>query len=101
MDDQSFDDYADVSNVMAEFRDADVRESFLPVRKLKDSFDEAAGQLKVYLRVRPSSTKAESTVRITSDTSIVTTAPETSKRAAYTKTEERHYVLLSNATYYL
>ena len=88
MNDQSFDEYADVSHVMAEFSEADARESLLPVRKLKDSFDEAAGQLKVYLRVRPSSTKTESTVNIVSDTSIITTAPETSKRAAYTKTEE-------------
>lgn len=73
------------------------------VKKLSDVFDNCAkslseGGMKVYLRVRPSSSKAPlgSTVTIDSETTIVTNAPETSKRAQYTKTEERHYVSLND-----
>jgi len=81
-------------------------ESF-PIKKLSDVFDNCAksmseGNMKVYLRVRPSSSSKQSvgaggvesgsTINIESDTSIVTNAPESSKRAQYTKMEERHYV---------
>lgn len=65
-------------------------------KKLIDSFEDAAkveSSLKVFLRVRPSShTNSETTVRVVSDTEIVTVAPEASKRAQYTRTEERQYV---------
>lgn len=53
--------------------------------------------MKVFLRVRPigssssSSSASNSTIRVIDETSIVTSAPETSKRAQYTKLEERHY----------
>ena len=75
-----------------------------PVKKLSDVFEALQDQealkkqeeehMKVYLRVRPSSSKhsTESTINVESETSIVTNAPESSKRAQYTKTEERHYV---------
>ena len=52
----------------------------------------ANGGMKVYLRVRPIKSKEEGTITVESDTSIVTNAPESSKRAQYTKTEARHYV---------
>lgn len=69
-------------------------------KKLSEVFDTLATKgasdgsqmMKVYLRVRPVSSKAETTITIESDTSIVTNAPDSSKRAQYTKTEERHYV---------
>jgi hypothetical protein len=65
-------------------------------KKLIDSFEDAAkieSCLKVFLRVRPSShSNNESTVRVVSETEIVTVAPEASKRAQYTRTEERQYV---------
>jgi hypothetical protein len=66
----------------------------VPVKKLQDSFDNAAKvdtHLKVYLRIRPISEKLESTIKVDSLTSIITSAPETSNRAKYTKLEERHY----------
>lgn len=73
-----------------------------PIKKLSEVFDtcaKAEGNMKVYLRVRPTATgrapaaaAAESTITVESDTSIMTNAPDSSKRAQYTKTEERHYV---------
>ena len=71
-----------------------------PIKALDTVFDSLAPAVKseddhmrVYLRVRPSSgPSTESTIDVESDTSIVTKAPESSKRAQYTKTEERHYV---------
>ncbi|CAM9397998.1 unnamed protein product, partial [Ectocarpus fasciculatus] len=48
--------------------------------------------LKVFLRVRPSTAQNETTIQCVSDTEIITTAPEVSNRAKYTKTEERQYV---------
>jgi hypothetical protein len=84
-----------------------------PIKKLSDVFDNCAksdGNMKVYLRVRPSSSSKQSvgaggveigsTINIESDTSIVTNAPESSKRAQYTKMEERHYVCFSPPVVY-
>jgi hypothetical protein len=48
--------------------------------------------MKVYLRVRPIKSKEDTTIDIESDTTIISHAPESSKRAQYTKTEARHYV---------
>ena len=48
--------------------------------------------MKVYLRVRPTLNKSESTIVVDSDHSVVTSAPDSSKRAQYTKMETRHYV---------
>jgi hypothetical protein len=68
-----------------------------PVKKLSEVFDGLVATkveecMKVYLRVRPSSAKLGSdTIEVESDTSIVTSAPESSKRAQYTKMERRHY----------
>ena len=78
----------------------DVAESTsFPIKKLSEVFDtcaKAEGNMKVYLRVRPAASKAAgegvSTITVESDTSIVTNAPDSSKRAQYTKMEERHYV---------
>ena len=70
-----------------------------PIKKLSEVFDACMSSkadqetMKVYLRVRPSSAgKGTSTIDVESDTSIVTQAPESSKRAQYTKMERRHYV---------
>ena len=74
--------------------------SKFPIKKLSEVFDACLAaktaddtSMKVYLRVRPSSAgKGTSTIEVESDTSIVTSAPESSKRAQYTKLERRHYV---------
>ena len=74
--------------------------SKFPIKKLSEVFDACLAaktaddtSMKVYLRVRPSSAgKGTSTIEVESDTSIVTAAPESSKRAQYTKLERRHYV---------
>ncbi len=72
-----------------------------PIKQLNSVFDSCAAtaakaedeQMRVFLRVRPSSGKStDSTITVESDNSIVTNAPENSKRAQYTKMEERHYV---------
>jgi len=70
-----------------------------PIKKLSEVFDaciaapHAQETMKVYLRVRPSSAgKGNSTIELDSETSIVTQAPESSKRAQYTKLERRQYV---------
>jgi len=99
--DRSFDDneVADLASVVAEFPDNDdMPGEQIPIKKLSEEFDLAASgsksddSMKVYLRVRPISDKRDSTVTVESDTAISTSAPESSKRAHYTKTEERHYV---------
>ena len=90
-------------------------ESKSPIKEkqeVKEEIKEGPTYMKVYLRVRPikdSSTKAithththtkepkeeekarASTITVQSDTSIVTQAPALSKRAQYTKLEERNY----------
>eukprot|EP01039_Chlorochromonas_danica_P001818 gene1820-1987_t len=67
-----------------------------PVKKLSDTFEGCVkddNSLKVYLRVRPTGNhKQESTITVDSETTIVTHAPDTSKRALYTKMESRHYM---------
>lgn len=96
--DQSFDDkeVADLASVVAEFPDNDeLPEINIPVKKLSEEFDNAAkpdDSMKVYLRVRPIADKADSTVIVETSNTILTSAPESSKRAQYTKTEERRYV---------
>ncbi len=95
---------ADLGSIIAEMGSADgLFTANNPVKKLADMFNTCATKgneegarssedgMKVYLRVRPCN-KPETTILVESDTSIVTTAPESSKRALYTKTESRHYV---------
>lgn len=80
----------DVNPVITELPDVD---EDAPIKKLSDMFDSCIkpeSHMKVYLRVRPTS-KSESTISVESETAIVTNAPDSSKRAQYTKTEERHY----------
>lgn len=90
---------ADIASIVAEFPEGDDEPKKLPIKKLQMSFDDLAKPnisenncMKVYVRVRPLEKGKEGTVRITSESAIVTTAPEASRRAQYTKTEERHYV---------
>lgn len=91
----------DINNTSDYFPEDDGTEFNYPIKKLQGSFDSVAkisncetNTMKVYLRVRPSSSsKAESTVQVLSETAIKTIAPQVSKRAIYTKTEERKYVI--------
>ena len=95
--DQSFDenDAIDLASVVAEIRDGSNGANIaVPNKNLSNVFDGCMGTdggMKVYLRVRPIKAKEE-TIVVESDTTIVTNAPESSKRAQYTKTEARHYV---------
>lgn len=89
----------DLTSVIAEFPHNDDHPGQIPVKKLSQAFDSCVTKsdnndefMKVFLRVRPVSNKSESTITVESETSIVTSAPESSKRAVYTKTESRHYV---------
>lgn len=90
---------ADLTSVIAEFPDGDDNPKKLPIKKLQRTFDDVAksnsdeGCMKIYIRIRPS-TKSEMTMKILSDVSIAACAPEESKRAMYTKMEERVYVCL-------
>lgn len=107
--DASFDEYSeniDLNSVIATFPEGDEHPNDVPVKKLSTVFEsclqqdaiesgkaiDASDGMKVFLRIRPSDTNLTGTIRVESENSIVTTAPETSKRAQYTKTEERHYV---------
>ena len=90
-----------IVNFDGENGNTDVDQSVkFPIKQLNSVFDSCASvdkpendQMRVFLRVRPSSGKnTDSTITVESDTSIVTNAPENSKRAQYTKMEERHYV---------
>lgn len=90
----------DLGDIIADFANADEDNSArIPVKKLADIFDTCATKvtnddgMKVYLRVRPSS-KPGSTIFVESEHSIVTNAPDSSKRALYSKAESRHYVSL-------
>jgi hypothetical protein len=92
---------ADIASVVAEFPEGDDEPKKLPIKKLQTSFDDLAkpctqenpnNSMRVYVRVRPLEKGKEGTIRITSDNTLVTTAPEASRRAQYTKTEERYYV---------
>ncbi len=72
------------------------------IKKLSEAFEGCIRSdntlMKVYLRIRPivmiNNSKSEviSTIQVNNATTITTTAPDTSKRAQYTKTEERNYV---------
>lgn len=104
-------DSIDLTSVIAEFPHNDDYPHQIPVKKLIETFESCAaanlnsttgstasssaassdGGMKVYLRIRPTKTP-ESTITVENEFSIVTTAPECSKRALYTKTESRHYV---------
>lgn len=94
-------DRVELDSVIAEFPHGDDNPSErIPVKKLCEMFDTIARSeptastgngLKVYLRVRPIPDKIENTISIESDTMITTNAPESSKRAQYTKKEERNY----------
>lgn len=103
--DTSFDenDTVDVASVTAEFPlGDDFPHQSIPVKKLSSVFDNLVksshaddhsnNNMKVFLRVRPFKGKEPGTITIESDNSITTSAPESSKRAQYTKTESRHYV---------
>lgn len=93
--DNSFDenDSIDLASVVAEFPLGDDHpDEDIKMKRLAGAFDEVNTNMKVYLRVRPFKGKEEGTIKIESDTSIVTVAPEQSKRAQYTKTESRNYV---------
>jgi hypothetical protein len=94
---------ADIASIVAEFPEGDEEPKKFPIKKLQMSFDDLAKQpsnsennnsMRVSVRVRPLEKGKEGTIRIASDSEIVTTAPEASRRAQYTKTEERHYVSL-------
>lgn len=102
----------DLNTVISEFPNGDdFHGQNLPVRSLTGLFNSVqtdpivvariphtsssisevgGGSMKVFLRVRPTDS-SESTMHITSTTSISTCAPDTSKRSAYTKIDERHY----------
>lgn len=93
----------DLAAVIAEFPEDDAPGMNIPVKKLSDMFDSVVNKniivpsssedicnMQVSIRIRPIS-NGISTIKIESDTSITTIAPESSKRAQYTKTEERHY----------
>ncbi len=98
--DKSFEaeDVVDFATVVAEFPEGDeMPGKQIPIKKLSSEFDNVMTKvgeesMKVYLRVRPTGDISSSTVTIDSSTSIITNAPESSKRAQYTKTEERKYV---------
>lgn len=95
---------ADLSTINAEINDIIEEEpstqpnNNIPIKKLSDIFDDCVqnqvndnSHFKVFLRVRPLVSKGENTVSLVSDNTIVTHAPDNSKRAQYTKKEERHY----------
>jgi hypothetical protein len=90
------DSSSDLGDIIADFANADEDNSAkIPVKKLAELFDTCAAKnedgMKVFLRVRPCN-KQESTIIVESDYTILTNAPDSSKRALYTKTESRHYV---------
>eukprot|EP01031_Cornospumella_fuschlensis_P026756 gene26756-32331_t len=84
---------ADMNAVMVDI--SYMQDDCNPIKKLSDTFEGCVkddSSLKVYLRVRPVPNKQETTITVDSDTTIVTHAPDNSKRAAYTKLETRHYM---------
>jgi hypothetical protein len=95
----SFEGKESIDSVIAEFPNNDDNPHKIPVKKLSQVFDSCVpkvenddGGMKVFLRIRPIASTSESTIVVESENSILTNAPETSKRALYTKTESRHYV---------
>ena len=106
MDDENI---ADLTSVIAEFPNGDDNPKALPIKKLQRTFDEmvkTAGDdattrpneydsgMKVFIRIKPSSKPADMTMKVLNDVALTATAPEESKRALYTKMEERQYVIL-------
>jgi hypothetical protein len=116
--DNSFDEQTqnlDINSVIAEFPNGDDQPGCnIPIKKLSVEFDNFANpiilktnlnddvtnnlsleketNMKVFIRIRPTDkTSDTNTITVLSDTTIVTNAPESSKRAQYTKMEERHY----------
>lgn len=101
----------DLTSVIAEFPLGDDNPGRIPVKKLSQDFESCLSKqsvgttsnsstssddcMKVYLRVRPIQNNSESTIIVESENTIITNAPESSKRALYTKTESRHYVSAS------
>ena len=95
-------DMPDVNTVISG-SEIDDHDSSIPIKRLENAFETIAktepnstadgktNSLRVFLRVRPISTKLENTISIESDTSIVSSAPVISNRAKYTKLEERCY----------
>ena len=94
---------ADLTSVIAEFPEGDDEPNLLPIKKLQGTFDtisasekvvvpKADNNMKVFVRIRPIASKLESTVHVTSENSITTTAPTVSKRAKNTQIESRNYV---------
>jgi hypothetical protein len=95
---------ADLTEVIAEFPEGDDQPNHLPIKKLQGAFDTISAServqsvpkpdnnMKVFVRIRPIATKLESTVHVTSENSITTTAPTVSKRAKNTQIESRNYV---------
>ncbi len=96
--DSSFDgreSLLDLTNIISASNDNYADDDIDVNKKLSTIFDSCIkpeDHMKVYLRVRPISSKLESTIIVDSNRSIITNAPESSKRAQYTKTEARHYV---------
>eukprot|EP01038_Epipyxis_sp_PR26KG_P015059 gene15059-20263_t len=98
--DTSFDaaDSMDLANVIAEFRQDPITAGQMPNKKLCEAFDNcikdrpAEDTMKVFLRVRPIMNKADCTITVDSQYAITTTAPDSSKRALYTRTDARNYV---------
>ena len=84
----------DLQSVICEFPLGDEQPgAFLPVKSLASAFESAEGApgMSVYLRIRPIQDNSETTIRVTGDSSICTSAPDTSKRSVFTKIDERHY----------
>jgi hypothetical protein len=99
--DHSFDekDPVDVNSVIADIPNIyDDDDETIRGKKLSEAFDgcvpKGEDYMRVLLRVRPISSKSESTIVVESHNSILTNAPESSRRAQYTKTEARNYVSL-------
>jgi len=95
---------ADLTEVIAEFPEGDDQPNHLPIKKLQGAFDTISASerastaaakhdnnMKVFVRIRPIASKLESTVHVTSNNSITTTAPTVSKRAKNTQIESRNY----------
>lgn len=91
----SFSDEESLADMNAVMVDVSFMQECNPIKKLSDTFEGCVkddSSLKVFLRVRPVPNKQETTITVDSDNTIVTHAPDSSKRAAYTKLETRHYV---------
>ena len=97
--DNSFDEKEsgiDLTSVIAEFPEGDDHPGqMIPIKKLSEAFEGCIKSdefLKVFLRVRPINNKLDSTIVVESENSIITTAPDGSRRAQYTKQESRNYI---------